>query len=560
MALQNPWINYITRSYMDIKTGILQKLPVVTPELTDHSDSNILVIIIDIFAGIAEMMNYYIDNMAREAFISTARRYSSMVKHSRLMDYRIKAAIPATVDVLVTFLDSTDTALPAPYQFTIAKGAQFSTENGIEFITVDNITVPVGAGSVILPVRQRTEVINRSLGQTTPDINQTFDIGTDYADSTMDISVGGEIWYLQQTLGRSGPSDKDYIVEVSADKIAYIKFGDGVNGAIPSSASSIIANYYTTKGVLGNVNPNTIKNTSFNFAAYSIPKVTVTNNLAAVAGSGYEDIESIRRSVPLSLRTLERAVTKQDYIDIARLAPGVDKANLKFECGKTIDIYITPTGGGIAPNNLLDSTKDYIDLRKMVTTFVNVLPAGESYIYVKINAKARFRASGILATQDILTALSDRYSFANSDVNKPVRKSDIIAIVDNLDKIDYLELEHMYLIPYIRPTLISTVELVKTMSINPGSLEKLNWKIQYDGNYMRLFKQNKNIASISVGDMYTDPSNILSITIQPNSYVSGMEWTFVTYPYNKDIVTDDFTIPIINTSNLDINVEETLTL
>ena len=86
MALKNQWVGYISRSYLQIKNSVLQRLSEIVPEVTDHSESNILVIIIGIFSGIAEMLNYYIDNMARESFITTARRYSSVVKHTRLIE------------------------------------------------------------------------------------------------------------------------------------------------------------------------------------------------------------------------------------------------------------------------------------------------------------------------------------------------------------------------------------------------------------------------------------------------------------------------------------------
>ncbi len=78
MALDNPWVGYITRSYQQIKDSLLSRMVTNNPEITDHSESNILVIIIGMFAGIAEMLGYYIDNMAREAFIATARKFTSM--------------------------------------------------------------------------------------------------------------------------------------------------------------------------------------------------------------------------------------------------------------------------------------------------------------------------------------------------------------------------------------------------------------------------------------------------------------------------------------------------
>jgi hypothetical protein len=52
------------------------------------------------------MVNYYIDQMARESFIGTARRYTSVVKLSKLNNYNIKARWYASVDLLFTLVDS----------------------------------------------------------------------------------------------------------------------------------------------------------------------------------------------------------------------------------------------------------------------------------------------------------------------------------------------------------------------------------------------------------------------------------------------------------------------
>jgi len=57
MALNNPWVGYITRSYKQIKSELLNRLGIAVPEITDHSPSNIMVIILDMFSGIAEMLN-----------------------------------------------------------------------------------------------------------------------------------------------------------------------------------------------------------------------------------------------------------------------------------------------------------------------------------------------------------------------------------------------------------------------------------------------------------------------------------------------------------------------
>ena len=99
MATNNPWLTPYQRSYNDIKAKLISELRNRVPEITDFSEGNIFILIISIFAAIAEVIHYYIDNMARETFFPTARRYSSLYKHSKLVDYHIKSAIPASVDL-----------------------------------------------------------------------------------------------------------------------------------------------------------------------------------------------------------------------------------------------------------------------------------------------------------------------------------------------------------------------------------------------------------------------------------------------------------------------------
>lgn len=559
MALDNQWVGYVTRSYSQIKNSLLQRLGQLVPEVTDHSESNILVIIISMFAGTAEMLNYYIDNMAREAFITTARRFSSVVKHTRLIDYRIKAAIPASVDIQIRFLDNEEEPLPVDVAFIIPAGTIFSTDNNIKFILLEDYNVEVGDTIINLVCQQKELTENVDLGQTTGVENEVFSLGDQYVHNSIYLTINGTPWERQETLGRSEPSDTHYIIEVTTDRLAYVRFGDDFNGAIPEPGLIVLASYYNTLGTGGNVDANTIKTSTFDFGATgaTIDNPQITNPLPATGGTGYESRDRIVRSAPLSLRTLDRAVTRQDYIDITKLAPGVDKATLHYECGKYIDIYISPNGGGIAQTALLLSTFNWVSERKMVTTFIRIVPAGESYIHIEIDATAKFRRDPIVTKQDIINALIARYNYAASDVNRKVRTSDVIALVDNLDKVDFLDLVKIYLIPYMRP-LNSNIALLKEVEIRSGSVSIVSWRLQFDGTYMRLFRENEFLTNLTIDTPYIDSSNIMSITILPNAYELGNEWSFTTYPINQNIEVDDFTVPILRLEDIFINVNEQL--
>lgn len=563
MALKNPWVGYADRSYIRIKNSVLGKLGTIVPEATDHSESNILVVIVSMFSGAIEMLNYYIDNMAREAFVTTARRYSSMVKHTRLIDYRIKAAIPASVVVNITLPETFGFVTPGQTSINIPSGTIFSTNNGIFFISTKDVNFtpsPINK-TFQVPLEQKEQVMGEILGTTSGDSEQIFVIGPDYAHNSAYIKIGGEVWERKETLGRSGPTDKHYIIEISAQKDAFIKFGDGINGALPIANKDVVADYYTTAGAEGNVDINTIVNTELDFTTIidTTEEIIITNPLQAVAGTDYEGIERIRRSAPLSLRTLDRAVTPQDFKDITILAPGVDKAMLDYTCGEETPIYISPNGGGIAQTPLLDSTEEYVDKRRTINTRIKVLPAGESYIHIKIRAKAKFRRDAIVTKQDIINALVNQNSYENSDINKPIRRSDIIALVDNLEKVEYLTLEEIYITPYMRP-LNHNNNLISTINIKPGSVTVVQWRLQYTGGVMKLFKDNQYLVDIPFSTSFTDSNNIFTIIIEPGPYINGDEWEFKTFPYNDDIEVNDYTIPITKESNLDITVDEQLTL
>ena len=135
MALENQWVTYLQRSYKSIKAAILTRMQTVVPEITDHSESNVFVIIINAFAGLIEQLNYYIDNVARESFITTARRYSSLVKLTRLIDYRVRAKIGATVDLKITAVSATDVPVALDDNETLAAGLIVEDSAGVQFIT-----------------------------------------------------------------------------------------------------------------------------------------------------------------------------------------------------------------------------------------------------------------------------------------------------------------------------------------------------------------------------------------------------------------------------------------
>lgn len=96
-------------------------------------------------SGLIEQLNYYIDNNARESYLSTALRFSSVAKLVKMLDYRIKSRLPATVDLYFTYLGNDSEPVLITEPGIIPEATIVSTQTGLQFLTIETIEVPVGA-------------------------------------------------------------------------------------------------------------------------------------------------------------------------------------------------------------------------------------------------------------------------------------------------------------------------------------------------------------------------------------------------------------------------------
>ncbi len=575
--MANTWVTYLDRSYKSIKSALITRMKAIVPEITDFSESNIYVIIISAFAGLVEQLNYYIDNVARESFISTARRYSSMVKLTRLIDYRVKAKVSATVDLKITSLDVSGS--PAPLttaDYTFDAGIIVEDADGVQFVTEEKVTMFLGTSSVVAPARQGVNIANENIGTTTASADQTFQLNDDYRHDSLQILINALTWEQRDTLAFSGPTDRHFIVEINEAKEAWVLFGDGVNGDIPPTGNIVYATYYQSKGLNSNVDADTL----IIFDATTEPDPTgwaeidsfsVTNPLNAAGGLDEEGIEGIRTKAPLSLRTLDRAVTLQDHKDIALLVAGVGKAAVSYNSNnKTVSIYIAPSEGGTASGALLTDVEDYFDDKRILSTGIQALSAGQTSLRLTITVTAKFRRNTTETENDIKAALEDGYGFNSSDVNRTIRKSDIIALIDNLDKVDYLDLDILTTKPFPRiasgvnslennwsPNVLAAASLTSTwrLSITSSTTALVH---RTDAGSEEVYDGEVTYATTEgASTLYTSADGAISFRIW-GIFNIGDQWHFTTYPYNEGIVFEDFTIPIYDENELTLTVNSQL--
>lgn len=593
MKLENPWVGYLDRGYRTIKTALVNRVKTLLPEMTDYSQSNIFMIILDYMAALTELLNYYVDVSARELYVYTAQHISSMIQLSRLIDYRIKARIPSTVRVTVQLLDQEGNPAGAT-QDIIFKGDNILLgSNGVPFRQMGDVVMRKGSNLVVLDLEQSVKSATNpdeytNLGLIPEGKNPTLPLPSNYADGSGTIYIDGEQWDLVETLGFSSPYDQVFVVEYVSEGLFVAKFGDGIRGAIPRAGAEAKLSYNITQGINGNLDSGTI--TDFKGTPNVEPSgaltnytLNITNPNAATGGSDRETIEDMREHLGCSLRTLDRAVTFKDFIDIAKLCPGVDKVGADFSCETGISYYITPDKGGEANELLLRELEDYVDMRKVLGVPVQAFPAGETQIYLSLTVWGKYgkRAQDIQLLVE--TALVNEYSYNNSDINRPIYTSDIIALVDNLDAVDHLTLDELYLLPYGRKAI--TTENPNAAQITfPGYIDfkkENNKYVPTENAYwaliISLIKNNranmdiiitKNGAQVKVFEnVSVTPGADGYVTLEYDVFVfklilnnpgiqEGDSWEFQTYTNNIDIPVSDNSVPILKVENISLTINE----
>jgi hypothetical protein len=155
-----------------------------------------------------------------------------------------------------------------------------------------------------------------------------------------------ESWQAQPDLLQSLPEHTHFVVETEADGSARLRFGDDRNGRRPAAGTSFAASYRVGNGRRGNVGAEAIAHLITGSSEIS----AVRNPLPASGGLDPESMEAVRQAAPYAYRRQERAVTAEDYAQMAQRHRDVQRAAATFRWnGHGHTVFITVDRFGNRP-------------------------------------------------------------------------------------------------------------------------------------------------------------------------------------------------------------------
>ena len=186
------------------------------------------------------------------------------------------------------------------------------------------------------------------------------------------------------------PSTPEFVVEVESNGVASLRFGDGVNGAVPEQGAVFRADYRTGLGAAGNVGRDSIVliDTTGLPPAAANAIIGVSNPLAAFGGVDPESLGHARLSAPYAFRTQERAVTAEDYRIVAMQFPGVRQAAATIRwtgSWQTVFLTIERDAGVMVDPTFAGKLEAYVDGYRMAGYDLDVEDASRTPLFVAMH-------------------------------------------------------------------------------------------------------------------------------------------------------------------------------
>ena len=477
-------IDYTSRDYEALREELISRIKERIPEWNGADNSDFGVVLAEAFAYLGDVANYYIDRIANESFLSTATQRDSILAIAETYGYVPSGYKNATVDIV--FYNNSASAVTVPAQTRVSgEVIANDTVETVIFTTTEEIIVPPfanqarGEATVLayqgeLNTVEANDVYGVLLGTSDAEPAQSFII-EDFPVVTDSVEIyvqGGTAWKKWSRVTHLidfSANDAVFTTRLTADNEVVVLFGDGISGAIPTFQSAIKAKYIVGGGISGNVPSGTLTNIArvpglSQVQVSALNGVLDVNNVnGAVSGNEPESNDSIRVSAPLFLRTQNRAVTLDDFENLALSVENCGKAKAVGTSATAVTLYVAPyrdfsdfdaTPGVEVINGVPTETLEWNLLKTDVSNFLlNKMLVGTTLsifkpVYVPVTMNIQYTKqpeyTQSVVEKIIKAAIVENYSYNFVNFGQELTIQNIESLLQNVEGIKFAKCRFLF--------------------------------------------------------------------------------------------------------------------
>ena len=259
--------------------------------------------------------------------------------------------------------------------------------------------------------------------------------------AALEVRVRGVRWHEAPDFYRLGPPDRRYVLRRADDGTTAVHFGDGLHGArLPTGESNVTAAYRSGIGLAGHLDAGRISL----LATRPLGVDEVVNPVPARGGADPEPRDRVRSGAPLTVRTLDRIVSLEDFADFARAFGGIGKAHAaRVWDGERWVVHVTVTAadGGEAGETLRGGLRDAMDAAREphAPLVIGTFRPRFFEIEARLHVHPDHVQETVLAAAD--AALRAAYAFEARELGQRVASSDVIARLHGVEGVVAVDLE-----------------------------------------------------------------------------------------------------------------------
>ena len=262
--------------------------------------------------------------------------------------------------------------------------------------------------------------------------------------STLQVRVNDILWHEVPMLYGQGPKDRIFVTRRDDNEVTSVQFGDGQTGARPPTGqNNISAAYRKGIGHEGMVKAGKITQ----LMSRPLGLKGVTNLLEASGAADPESLADARKNAPLTVLTLDRVVSMDDYEAFSRSFAGIAKALATWTWdgqGQRVLVTVAGTGGAdVGPDlqsNLVGAMLKFGDPH----VSIRVLP----YRHASFRLESWIKISPDYLANNVLAAVEDslrsQFSFDQRSFGQPVTLSEVISVIQGVPGVVAADVRKLY--------------------------------------------------------------------------------------------------------------------
>lgn len=297
-------------------------------EYNDYVATNLGQALIDIIAYGEQNLAWYLNRKVTDLYFPSAVTPNSVSKISRMLGYKAKGATAAETSVTMTL-----TKGPYTFPVTVAKGFRFKGPSNTVWEYRGTVPVVYAPGETVktFNIGQGTTVVSTFISNGAN--NQFFELlavppGKFVAGDSVVVKVAGTDWDEYDAIPFLNVNAYETNIVASPP---FVKFGDSVQGNVPTTGAGIEVTFVVTDGFKGRITREAITAPLIPLVANFIQiPVSINQPAGSVGGDDPEDLRSITVNAPVFQRTQDRAITKGDYDFLSNQYVNVAKADAQI--------------------------------------------------------------------------------------------------------------------------------------------------------------------------------------------------------------------------------------